>query len=107
MLGVITIAMGTSSDRSASTASSRSSLSPPLATITGSTTRASRLYCLAFAATISIMVELESIPVFTTSAPMSVITASICDSMSDAGSSSTSVTPLVFWEVMAVSAEVP
>ena len=53
------------------------------------------------------MAELDSIPVLTASVPMSDMTAFIWDSTSDTGSSSTSVTPTVFWAVIAVRTEVP
>ena len=46
-------------------------------------------------------------PVLTASAPMSVTIASICDRISEVGSSRTSVTPPVFCAVIAVMAEVP
>ena len=58
-------------------------------------------------ATASMMAELDSIPVLTASAPMSDMTAFIWDSTRDTGSSSTSVTPTVFWAVIAVRTEVP
>ena len=50
---------------------------------------------------------LDSMPVFTTSAPMSASTVSICDSITDTGISITSVTSRVFWAVIAVTTEVP
>ena len=60
-----------------------------------------------FSATISMIPALESIPVLTASAPMSEMTASICDLIIESGISTTSVTVCVFWAVMAVSTEVP
>ena len=50
---------------------------------------------------------LESIPVFAAWMPMSSATASICWRISDGGSSRMPVTPVVFWAVMAVTADVP
>ena len=50
---------------------------------------------------------LDSMPVLTASVPMSASTASTCDSITDVGSSSTSVTSSVFCAVIAVTTEVP
>ena len=50
---------------------------------------------------------LESIPVLTASAPMSVTMASIWASIISVGVSSTELTPRVFWAVMVVMAQVP
>ena len=111
ILGVTTAAMGNSRSRRAPTASSCRRESPLLATITGSTTnrRSSGIaeYFLSDLVTHSMIALLESIPVFTASAPMSVTTASICDSITLVGTSCTVVTASVFWAVMAVRTEVP
>ena len=50
---------------------------------------------------------LESIPVFAAWTPMSSTTTAICLLTSATGSSRMSVTPVVFWAVIAVIAEVP
>ena len=50
---------------------------------------------------------LDSIPVFAAWTPMSSTTTAICSRINDVGSSRMSVTPVVFWAVIAVIAEVP
>ena len=73
--GVTTVASGNSRPTSTSTASSSSSFAPELATMTGSTTSATRCSSRK-AATVSISVRENSIPVFAASTPMSLQTAS-------------------------------
>ena len=102
-----TVASGSSSVRSASTASSRSRRSPLVATITGSTTSVEMPCSRTFAATTRMISEFEIMPVFTASAPMSVTTASIWAATISGGISWTAVTPSVFWAVIAVSADIP
>jgi hypothetical protein len=51
--------------------------------------------------------ELDSIPVFAASAPMSSITASICAAMISGLSSKIALTPFVFCAVIAVITDVP
>src|SRR5690606_33905269 len=92
------------SSRSARTPSRESSSRPSLARITGSTTRAARPTRAATARTTSM---LWSMPVLITSAPMSSRTASIWAPTTLAGMGITSVTPQVFWTVMAVTAVAP
>ena len=53
------------------------------------------------------MADDESIPVFTASAPMSPITASIWERTVSTGISTTSTTSRVFWAVTAVMTDVP
>ena len=60
-----------------------------------------------FATTISMIAPLESIPVLTTSVPMSLMTASICEPIAAVGSSTTPRTSRVFWAVTAVITDVP
>ena len=107
MFGVTTVARGMRRVLSASTASSRSSLAPPFATMTGSTTSGVMPCSVIFSATVSMISAPESMPVLTASAPMSEMTASICDRIIEPGMSTTSVTVCVFWEVMAVRTDVP
>ena len=71
--------------RMASTASSRSSGAPVEATITGSMTATFRLWKSSLSATALIISVLESIPVFTASAPISETIASIWDWMTGIG----------------------
>ena len=105
--GVTTSASGSSSRTSALTASRSSSLWPPFATITGSTTRFSTRCSRIFAATVPMIAAFASIPVFTASAPMSLSTASICFATRSGGIASQSVTSRVFCAVTAVIADVP
>ena len=51
--------------------------------------------------------RLESIPVLTASAPMSLITESICRATNSGGMAYTPSTPTVFWAVSAVMALMP
>ena len=62
---------------------------------------------LNFAATVSMMAALASMPVLTASAPMSVRTASICSATRCSGIASQSLTPSVFCAVTAVMALAP
>ena len=107
LLGVTTVASGTSTDRMASTASSRSSRKPVLATITGSMTVGPREWLWMRSATHRMISLLDSIPVLTASAPMSATMASIWASIISVGVSSTELTPRVFCAVMVVMAQVP
>src|SRR5229473_2952719 len=84
-----------------------SSLAPPFATITGSTTSFS-IPCSRIAVqTASMISVLASIPVFAACTPMSSTTASIWARITRTGTSWMSVTAIVFWAVMAVIADVP
>ena len=106
-LGVMIAARGSSFVRSASTASSRSSLAPPLATITGSTTSRVIPWSLMAFATASMISADESMPVLAARTSRSLTTASICARMRSVGSSRIWVTSTVFCAVIAVMAEVP
>ena len=101
-----TVASGKSRVTSASTASSRSSRAPELATITGSTTSGTG-WSARKSATVSITAAENSIPVLAASTPMSEKTASSCARTNSGGTSSTSVTPTVFCAVRATIAVVP
>ena len=103
---MITVASGNSRPTSVSTASSRSSRAPELATITGSTT--SGTGCAARkSATVSTIGAEKSMPVFAASTPMSEKTASSCARTNSAGASCTAVTPTVFCAVSATIALMP
>src|SRR5713226_1755768 len=84
-----------------------SSLAPPFATITGSTTSFSIPCSLIALDTASMISALASIPVFAACTPMSSTTASIWARITRTGTSWMSVTATVFWAVMAVIADVP
>src|SRR6266851_8982002 len=107
MLGVTTAASGSRYLYRDAMASLCSSLAPPLATMTGSTTRLMIPCCLIAAATPSMIFALASIPVLAACTPMSSTTASICARMTRIGTSWISETVTVFWAVTAVIADVP
>src|SRR5215472_101188 len=86
-LGVLSAASGISRVRSASTASSRSSLAPPLATITGSTTRLAMPWSSMAAATTAMIPGLASMPVFAAEGARSRTTSSIWARIISTGSS--------------------
>ena len=104
MLGVRTAASGSSSRHRASTASSRSSFAPEVATITGSTTMFFALYCFSFSAMTTMRSAEETMPIFTASGKISVKIASSCSPRNSGVDSRISVTPVVFWAVRAVTA---
>src|SRR5712691_7905539 len=107
MLGVTTAATGSRYLYRDAMASLCSSLAPPLATMTGSTTRF-RIPCsLIAAATASMISALASIPVLAACTPMSSTTASIWARITRIGTSWISETVTVFWAVTAVIADVP
>ena len=89
---MVTVAPGSSSSRRAATASSFKRRAPPLATMTGSTTRLRSLYD----ATHPMISGLESMPVFTAVGCRSANTASIWARIMLTGSSRISVTVSVF-----------
>ena len=102
-LGVSKAARGSMCWMNAPMASGSSKRAPPLATITGSITmgpsnRASS------AATASISGAVPSMPVFTTSAPISSSTTRICWRTKSGGTGCTPCTPSVFCAVRAVMA---
>ena len=105
--GVTTSASFRSSVLTAATASSRSSRSPPLAIITGSTTRFGRSSAWIVAATASTIAAVASMPVLTAAGGRSPPIASICAMTSSVDTASQAVTPRVFWAVTAVTAQVP
>ncbi len=104
--GVTTVASGNSRPISVSTASSRSSRAPELATMTGSTT-SGRPRGASASATASISGAENSMPVLAASAPMSSSTASICARAKAGGTSWMAVTPRVFCAVSATMADMP
>ena len=106
-LGVTMCERGRSSLRMAATASASSRRSPPLATMTGSTTTSGRSSSAIAAATASTMAAVASMPTLTASAPMSPATASICAVTRSVSIARHIVTPSVFWAVTAVMAQVP
>ena len=104
--GVMTVARGNIRATNASTASSRRSRAPELATITGSTT--SGTGCSSTKpATVSMIGAEKSIPVLAASTPMSEKTAWSWARTNSGGTSSTSVTPTVFCAVRATIAVEP
>src|SRR5712692_7426630 len=105
--GVTTSASGSASAMSAARASGWSSGSPDLAIITGSSTRGRRPCADSRSATARMIGAVESMPIFTASAPMSESTASICWATNSGGTLNTPCTPTEFWAVSAVSTEVP
>ena len=78
MLGVRTSAIGSRFAHRALTASSRRSLEPDVATMTGSTTICFAPYCFSLAAIVSMSSAEETIPILTASGVISVNTASSC-----------------------------
>src|SRR4051812_43035161 len=107
MLGVTTWATRSNSDVIAATASMSSNRSPPLATMTGSTTTCGKSSPRIAATTASTIAAFASMPIFTASVPRSPITASICAVTRSAGKACHATTPRVFCAVMAVIALVP
>jgi hypothetical protein len=103
--GVTTVARETSMSRSAATASCSRSRSPPLATITGSSTSGTSSPSSA-AATVSTMAALPSIPILTASIRMSSRSAAIWSRTIPGSTSSTRRTPRVFWAVRPVIAAI-
>ena len=101
---MITVAIGSSCVFNVSIAVSLISLDPLVATITGSTTIFSRWYSFSFFDIIFINSSDDTIPIFTASGRMSVITASNCCSRNSGDTSMIPVTPVVFWAVSAVIA---
>jgi hypothetical protein len=106
-LGVITVARGNNLRFIASTASSFSSASPLLATMTGSQTYGESLFRRIASSTTSIIARLPSMPVLVASAAMSPTVWSIWSRTSDGSSSKARCTPSVFCAVMAVTALMP
>ena len=106
-LGVMTVASGSSSSRIDWRASSASRESPLLATITGSTTRLGMRKARIASATVRTISALDSMPVLAASAPMSVMTLSICFRTNSGETSKIPCTPTVFWAVRAVMADMP
>ena len=104
MLGVRTVARGSSSSFRASTASWEISREPEVATITGSTTIFLAPYCFSLSAMTSMSPVEETMPVFTASGKMSVNTQSSWLARNSGVDSSTPATPVVFWAVRAVTA---
>ena len=104
MLGVRTSAIGSRFAHRALTASSRRSLEPDVATMTGSTTICFAPYCFSLAAIVSMSSAEETIPILTASGVISVNTASSCSARKCGVDSRMSVTPVVFWAVRAVIA---
>ena len=105
VLGVITVASGARRLRTAAIASSLSSLAPPFATITGSTTRAARGALASIVpATASITRLSCSMPVLIASAPISARQSSICWRMKAGSTATTPCTPVVSCAVSAVIA---
>jgi hypothetical protein len=92
---------------SAATASSRSSLSPLCATITGSSTMRATRYSCSLRATVSISSGENSMPIFTASAPTSGSTASSCWATKSTGAAWIAATPCVFCAVSAVITLMP
>ena len=106
MLGVSTVARGSSCSFRAATASSEISRSPEVATITGSTTRFLAPYSFSLAAITWISGMLDTMPVFTASGKMSVNTQSSSSARNSGVHSTMSLTPVVFWATRAVTAQV-
>ncbi len=107
MFGVTTRAIGMRRLARVSLASSTSNVSPPFATITGSTTNFLMPWAESLSATTSIAGVLKSIPVFAASAPISERTASSCSPMNAGGKAWMALTSFVFCAVMAVSTLMP
>ena len=108
MLGVSTVASGTSRALRVATASGASKACPPLATITGSAT--SGIPPGSMSHTASIVATSCSMPVLIASAPMSLSTTSICWRRKAVDTASMPCTPKVFCAVsavMAVAAKAP
>ena len=104
MLGVATVARGSSSPSRVATASSSSSREPAVETITGSTTMFSAWYRRSRWAITSMSLLDETMPIFTASGRMSVKTMSICCPRNSGVASMIPVTPVVFCAVSAVMA---
>ncbi len=104
--GVTTVASGNSAVTRVLTASSRSSLLPELATMTGSTTSGSPREARA-PATASISGAENSMPVLAASAPRSSRTTSIWARAKSGGTSWIALTPTVFCAVRATIADMP
>ncbi len=106
-LGVTTRARPRSSRRSVAIASGASSLSPEVATITGSSTTFVGFQRSSPAATASITPARASMPIFTAPTARSENTASICAVTKAGGTSWIAVTPRVFCAVSAVMTDAP
>ena len=104
MLGVVTVARGSSSPSRVATASSSSSREPAVETITGSTTMFSAWYRRSRWAITSMSLLDETMPIFTASGRMSVKTMSIYCPRNSGVASMIPVTPVVFCAVSAVMA---
>src|SRR3989442_6601281 len=105
--GVTTVASGSISLTSAARASGSSSGSPDLAIITGSSTIWCCPYALRRLATSAMIGAVESMPIFTASAPKSESTEWICVPMNSGGRLKTPWTPTEFWAVTAVITLIP
>ena len=104
MLGVRTVARGSSCASRTAMASSRRSFAPEVATITGSTTMCFAPYWRSLSAMTEMRPEEETMPIFTASGKMSVKMASSSSPRNWGVASRMSVTPVVFWAVRAVMA---
>ena len=102
-----TVASGRIRSISAALALGSSSAAPLEATITGSTTTGASRTSSSAAATASIVVSSPSIPTLTASTPMSSTTALTWATMISGGIGAIASTPVVFWAVIAVIAQVP
>src|SRR5712691_1430356 len=105
--GVTTVASGRISLTSAARASGSSSGSPDLAIITGSSTIWSCPCALRRLATSAMIGAVESMPIFTASAPKSESTEWICVPMNSGGRLKTPWTPTEFCAVTAVITLIP
>ena len=104
MLGVMTVAKGSSSLRRVWIAVSSISRAPLVATMTGSTTIFVALYSFRHWAMTLMSSEEETIPIFTASGKISSNTASSCFFRNSGDASMIPVTPVVFCAVSAVIA---
>src|SRR5438093_5976077 len=105
--GVTTYASGRISRVRASRASACNSGSPDFAIITGSTTIFPGAWARSLSATLPMIADVDSMPIFTASAPKSDSTASICRATKSGGRFRTPCTPREFWAVMAVRTDIP
>src|SRR5437773_1108697 len=105
--GVTTVASGSISLTSAARASGSSSGSPDFAIITGSSTIWPCPWARRRPATAAMIDAVESMPIFTASAPKSESTESICVPTTSAGRLKTAWTPMEFCAVTAVMTLIP
>ncbi len=105
--GVTTVASGSNCSMSAVTASSSISRLPLVAIITGSSTTCRGFHCRSLTATVSMICEFMSIPIFTASGVMSLITASIWSPTTSGVTAKMLRTPVVFCAVTAVITVMP